>query len=94
MTEERGRTKRRRRGGLSIQSKLLIMLLGVSLVSSVIVGAVGFVNGRQSLHDSAIDQLTTIREMRSYEMVTAIEDAKRSASLNSRNLSAQNASKA
>ncbi|MFE7018344.1 adenylate/guanylate cyclase domain-containing protein [Microbacterium sp. NPDC057650] len=94
MTEERARTKRRRRGGLSIQSKLLIMLLGVSLVSSVIVGAVGFINGRQSLHESAIDQLTTIREMRSYEMVTAIEDAKRSAALNSRNLSAQNASKA
>ncbi|MFC4138369.1 MULTISPECIES: adenylate/guanylate cyclase domain-containing protein [unclassified Microbacterium] len=92
MTEERARTKRRRRGGLSIQSKLLIMLLGVSLVSSVIVGAVGFINGRQSLHESAIDQLTTIREMRSYEMATAIEDAKRSAALNSRNLSAQNAS--
>ncbi|UNK70801.1 adenylate/guanylate cyclase domain-containing protein [Microbacterium sp. H1-D42] len=90
--EERAKARRRRRGGLSIQSKLLIMLLGVSLVSSVIVGAVGFINGRQSLHESAIDQLTTIRELRTYEMVTAIEDAKRSAALNSRNLSAQNAS--
>ena len=30
--------KRRRRGGLSIQSKLLIMLLAVSVVSATIVG--------------------------------------------------------
>ena len=44
-TVEAGGTKKRRfrRAGLSIQSKLLIMLLGVSLVSSVIVGAIGFV---------------------------------------------------
>ncbi|MDR2320423.1 MAG: hypothetical protein LBE60_02115, partial [Microbacterium sp.] len=60
------RAGRRRRGGgrrgLSIQSKLLIMLLGVSLVSALIIGAIGFVNGRNSLHASSIDQLTTIRE--------------------------------
>jgi class 3 adenylate cyclase len=85
---------RRRRGGLSIQSKLLIMLLAVSLVSSVIVGAIGFVNGRQSLHDSAVDQLITIRSMRAAEITTAIENVKRDASLNSRNLSAQSMSTA
>ena len=83
--------KRRWRGrlGLSIQSKLLIMLLAVSLVSSVIVGAIGFVNGRQSLHDSAVDQLITIRSMRAAEITDALETVKRDASLNSRNLSAQ-----
>lgn len=83
-----------RRAGLSIQSKLLIMLLGVSLVSSVIVGAIGFVNGRQSLHDSAVDQLITIRSMRAAEITTAIESVRRDASLNSRNLSAQSMSAA
>lgn len=83
-----------RRAGLSIQSKLLIMLLGVSLVSSVIVGAIGFVNGRQSLHDSAVDQLITIRSMRAAEITTAIESVRRDASLNSRNLSAQSMSTA
>ncbi|GGD68389.1 adenylate/guanylate cyclase domain-containing protein [Microbacterium murale] len=77
------------RGGLSIQSKLLIMLLGVSLVSSVVVGAIGFVNGRESLHAAAIDQLTTIREMRAAEITEAIGDVKLDASLHSRNLSAQ-----
>ena len=76
-------------GGLSIQSKLLIMLLAVSLVSSVVVGAIGFINGRQSLHAAAVDQLITIRSMRAVEITEAIEDVKRDASLQSRNLSAQ-----
>lgn len=80
---------KRIRPGLSIQSKLLIMLLAVSLVSSVIVGAIGFVNGRQSLHASAVDQLITIRSMRAAEITDAIDAVKRDASLNSRNLSAQ-----
>lgn len=78
-----------RRGGLSIQSKLLIMLLGVSLVSSVVVGAIGFINGRESLHAAAVDQLTTIREMRAAEITEAISSVKLDASLHSRNLSAQ-----
>ena len=85
---------RRIRPGLSIQSKLLIMLLAVSLVSSVIVGAIGFMNGRQSLHDSAVDQLITIRSMRAAEITDAIDAVKRDASLHSRNLSAQNLSAA
>ena len=80
---------RRLRAGLSIQSKLLIMLLAVSLVSSVIVGAIGFMNGRQSLHDAAVDQLITIRSMRAAEITDAIDAVKRDASLHSRNLSAQ-----
>lgn len=91
---ERAPRSRRPRAGLSIQSKLLIMLLGVSLVSALIIGAVGFLNGRSSLHASSIDQLTTIREMRTHEMQVALDDVKRTASLNSRNLSAQNMSKA
>jgi len=91
--EDRGRFWRRGIG-LSIQSKLLIMLLAVSLLSSVIVGAIGFINGRQSLHNSAVDQLITIRSMRGAEITNALETAKRDASLQSRNLSAQNLSTA
>ena len=44
------------------------MLLGVSLVSSVIVGVIGFVSGRESLRAAAVDQLTTIRELRTGEL--------------------------
>lgn len=80
--------KVRRRGGLSIQSKLLIMLLAVSLVSSVIVGLIGFVNGRDSLREAAIDQLTTVRELRVGEIESAMSNLQRGVQLDSRNASA------
>jgi len=87
------RAKRPRRGGLSIQSKLLIMLLGVSLISSVIVGVIGYVSGRESLRAAAIDQLTTIRELRVGELESAMAGVQRGVALDSRNLSAQTASR-
>ena len=43
----KGATPKRR--GLGIQSKLLIMLLSVSIGSTLVVGWVGYVNGRDSL---------------------------------------------
>ncbi|GAA1655466.1 adenylate/guanylate cyclase domain-containing protein [Microbacterium flavum] len=89
-----GRKLRRPRGGLSIQSKLLIMLLAVSLVSSVIVGIIGYVNGRESLREAATDQLTTIRELRTDAIRTFITRAEQGVVLDSRNLSAQQASAA
>lgn len=51
-----------KRRGLGIQSKLLIMLLSVSIGSTLVVGWVGYVNGRDSLRDAAYDQLTNVRE--------------------------------
>lgn len=86
--------RRRGRPGLSIQSKLLIMLLGVSLVSSVVVGAIGYVNGRESLREAAFDQLTTVRELRVEAIETAVTGTIKGVTLDSRNLSAQTASKA
>ncbi|WP_382307873.1 adenylate/guanylate cyclase domain-containing protein [Herbiconiux sp. UC225_62] len=50
------------RRGLGIQSKLLIMLLGVSIGSTLVVGYVGYASGRDSLRDAAFDQLTSVRE--------------------------------
>jgi class 3 adenylate cyclase len=58
----------RRPTGLSIQSKLLIMMLGVSLAASAFIGIFGYWNGRNALEAAALDQLTTIREMRSGEI--------------------------
>ncbi len=87
-----GRAKRR--GGLSIQSKLLIMLLAVSLLASLVVGVIGFFSGRDSLRASAVDQLTTIRELRAYEIESVMANMQRGVTLDSRNLSAQTLSKA
>lgn len=87
------RMKRPRRGGLSIQSKLLIMLLGVSVISSVIVGVIGYISGRESLQAAAIDQLTTIREMRVDELEHTVGGVQKGVALDSRNLSAQTLSR-
>ena len=82
------KARRRRGGGLSIQSKLLVMLLSVSLVSSVIVGVIGYVSGRESLREAALDQLTTIRELRVGEIEDAMANLQRGVKLDSTNASA------
>lgn len=58
----------RSRAGLSIRSILLIMLLSVSILSSLIVGAIGYVNGRDSLRDAAFDHLVEVRDSRAREL--------------------------
>ena len=47
---------------VSIQSKLLLMLLLTSVLSAAIVGAIGYQSGRASLRAAAFDRLTEIRE--------------------------------
>jgi class 3 adenylate cyclase len=88
------RSRPPRRFGLSIQSKLLIMLLGVSLVAAIIVGVIGYSNGRRSLQEAAVDRLTTIRELRSAQIKDFLDGARRGVLLDSRNLSARQASTA
>jgi class 3 adenylate cyclase len=64
--------------GLSIQSILLLMLLSVSILSSLVIGAIGFINGRESLRDAAFASLTEVRDSRAREVVglfSTIEDS-------------------
>ncbi|MEL4319840.1 adenylate/guanylate cyclase domain-containing protein [Leifsonia sp. YIM 134122] len=84
----------RRLSGFSIQSKLLVMLLGVSLLSSIVVGAIGFANGQDSLRAAAFDQLTTIRELRTEEIQREFSSIQRGVMLDSRNESAVQAASA
>ena len=86
------RTDERRRGGLSIQSRLLIMLLAVSLVSAAVVGAVGYVNGRESLRAEVVDKLTAMRELRTGEITSLLGEVQRESALASNNASARGAS--
>ncbi len=60
-------------GGLSIRSLLLIMLLLVSIASSVVVGVIGYVNGRDSLREAAYDRLIEVRDSRSSELVSLFD---------------------
>lgn len=86
------RTRKHRRGGLSIQSKLLAMMLAVSLCAATIVGIIGYLNGRNSLHAAAEERVTTLREVRTGLVKAALGSVEQSVVLNSRNLSAQQAS--
>lgn len=47
---------------ISIQSKLLVMLLVSSILSTAIVGAIGYQSGRSSLRAAVFDQLTEVRD--------------------------------
>lgn len=53
---------RRVRGRFSIQSKLITMLLGASIVSAAVVGFIGYQTGQASLRNAAFDRLTQVRE--------------------------------
>ncbi len=45
---------------MSIQSKLLIMLLATSILSAAVIGYIGYQSGRTSLRDAAFDRLNEI----------------------------------
>src|SRR6478736_1621342 len=83
-TEWVGTPRPRRRAGLSIYSILLIMLLSVSVLSSIVVGVIGYVNGTQALRSIAYERLVEIRENRAREVTQlfdGIESAVRLAAL-------------
>lgn len=86
---------RRLRGHLlsrvSIQSKLLVMLLMTSVLSAAVVGAIGYQSGRSSLTASAFDRLTEIRQSQSRQLRTGVEDLKNSLTIYSRGSTATQA---
>ncbi|WZH36123.1 MAG: adenylate/guanylate cyclase domain-containing protein [Microbacterium enclense] len=88
------RIPERRRGALSIQSRLLIMLLVVSLLSAVVVGVVGSVSGRESLRDEVVDKVTAMRELRAGEVTALLGEVQRESALATNNASARGASQA
>jgi class 3 adenylate cyclase len=80
-----GTPRARRRAGLSIYSILLIMLLSVSVLSSIVVGIIGYVNGTEALRAIAYEKLVEIRENRSREVAQlfgSIENAVRLGAMN------------
>ncbi len=81
-----------RRPGLGIQSKLLAMLLGVSMIATAIIGVIGFVSGRDSLRDAAFDRLTSVRELKAREIERTFAVMQQGVILDSRNASAAGAS--
>jgi class 3 adenylate cyclase len=77
--------------GLSIRSLLLIMLLAVSVASSVVVGLIGYVNGRDSLQDAAVNSLIEVRDSRAREVTSLFTNIENTLKLNARGQSVANA---
>ncbi|MFN6550973.1 adenylate/guanylate cyclase domain-containing protein [Mycolicibacterium septicum] len=71
----RTRSPRRRvLSRISIQSKLLVMLLLTSILSAAIVGAIGYQSGRSSLRQSVFDRLTEVRESQTRQLESKFAD--------------------
>lgn len=58
---------------LSIKSRLVLMLLVVSLISILVVGYLGWSNGQQALHQAIFNQLTSVRASKAYQIETYFE---------------------
>lgn len=79
------------KAGLSIRSILLIMLLLVSVASSVVVGLIGYVNGRDSLRSAAFDRLIEVRDSRTVAVQGLFDSIENTLKLNVRGESVQGA---
>ncbi|MBN3508567.1 HAMP domain-containing protein [Mycolicibacterium septicum] len=66
--------RRRVLSRISIQSKLLVMLLMTSILSAAIVGAIGYQSGRSSLRQSVFDRLTEVRESQTRQLESKFAD--------------------
>ena len=62
---------------VSIQSKLLVMLLMTSVLSAAVVGSIGYSSGRHSLQASVFDRLTEIRQSQSRQLQAKFSDLDR-----------------
>ncbi|MCH9668608.1 MAG: HAMP domain-containing protein [Actinomycetia bacterium] len=63
---------------ISIQSKFMLMLLAISILSVAVVGYIGFESGRTSLRAAAFDRLTGVRESQNRELEATLVELKTS----------------
>jgi class 3 adenylate cyclase len=70
--------RRRVLSRVSIQSKLLVMLLVTSILSAAVVGAIGYQSGRSSLRASVFDALTEIRQSQTRQLQSQVADLENS----------------
>ncbi|GIT80774.1 adenylate/guanylate cyclase domain-containing protein [Leifsonia sp. LS1] len=84
----------RRRRGLTIQSKLLVMLLVVGVGATAVTGFISYYSSAQSLREAAFDQLTSVRANRSAEVQRLFSSVRSAVALASSNASAAEASNA
>ena len=85
------------RGGrlrsLGFQSKLLLMLLTVSVVSVLIAGLIGYISGTNSLRNAEYQRLTQLRESRAREITAFYESISNAATVLTHSSAANSAMK-
>ncbi len=67
---------RRRKSRMSIQSKLIVMLLVSSILAALVVGFIGLRYGRSALREAAFALLTEVRESQTQQLRDKIADLK------------------
>jgi class 3 adenylate cyclase len=90
-TKPAKRSRRRLLSRLSIQSKLLVMLLVTSILSAAVVGLIGYQSGRNSLRASVFDRLTEVRSSQTRQLQSTFSDLKNSLVIYSRGSTATQA---
>jgi class 3 adenylate cyclase len=83
--------RRRVLSRISIQSKLLLMLLVTSILSAAVVGLIGYQSGQSSLRASVFDRLTEIRQSQTRQLQAQISDLQNSLVVYSRGSTATEA---
>jgi class 3 adenylate cyclase len=78
-TTKRGRLRRRRTlRNMSIQSKLILMMVLCTVLAATVVGGIAFHAGRTSLRNAVFSRLTEIRELQTRALHGEISDLKNS----------------
>ncbi|MCX6482668.1 MAG: HAMP domain-containing protein [Mycobacterium sp.] len=72
------RPRRRLLSRVGIQSKLLLMILTMSVLAALAAGGIGFQSGRSSLRAAVFDRLTGIRELQSQTIEGRFTDMRNS----------------
>lgn len=83
--------RRRLLSKVSIQSKLVVMMVMCTIVAATVVGIIGFQAGRSSLRDSVFNRLTEVRESQSRSLQTELTDLKNSMIIYTRGATTRNA---
>lgn len=63
---------------VSIQSKLMLMLLAMTILATIVAGGIGFESGRSSLRAAVFEQLTGIRQAQARVLELGIADLRNS----------------
>ncbi|MEZ0053075.1 class 3 adenylate cyclase [Mycobacterium sp. MAA66] len=76
---------------VSIQSKLVVMMVLCTIVAATVVGVIGFQAGRASLRDSVFNRLTELRQSQSRALQDQLTDLKNSMIIYARGATTRNA---